>query len=570
MRRAFALGVAIALTACGSENSGDDQCKVAVQFDPVSPEAPATVIARAGLTNGSGVLTYDWTVSHDGTAIATAPRTPAGNEIEFVAAQPGIYEVTLFAQGCDFWEGTLNVRPPSANQHTLRLRFAPPPDSTVPGQERVVTIPGGADYDLGVISLDAGLTVPLAVRDGVGAFVPAYVRITSRATPDVQVELVTGDAGTDSVRVLPGNHDVLIVPLTGDLAPARVDDWTPGIDALAVGVGQATTGVVLGPGGPLAGARVSMVTAGNTPPSTVATTGADGRFTVRWSVPGAALAIVPPAGAGLPRLTAPLADVNLGAPLTIRYAAGLTLHDLGGLAVTVGGAPASGGSAQFAFDVASAGTIEDGVVSRLVPGSHRDTVAIDGAGRLAAYRAAGSTGRVLVRGATGPGAVVLLDLGAGLPASLDGAAPVAQAVAFVDEAGQPIRDVQVRATLDGDLAHLGAPSPAATADASGLATLLLAPGATYQLAASDPRQVHAEVRGLVAAGTTPEPFVLADAIAIRGELRATGTTTGLPSAGVTALCYQCTGIERTQPLGFAVTDGGGRFAVRLADPGIAP
>ena len=544
-------------------------CRVDVQLEPIDPVAPVTITARATVANGSGVLDYQWTVTRGADPIAATPRTPDGRDIDFIANMAGIHHVALAIPGCDGWSGDVNVRDPAADERTLRLRFTPSPDSDVPSQERVITVPGGVDYVAGVIALEAGLTVPIVVRDGPGASVPAYVRLISRSTPDVFVELVTGAAGTDVVQLLPGRVDVLIVPLAADLAPRRHDDWAPLIDALIVDGGQVATGVVRDPSGaPLAGARVTMAADDGAAPSTIATTAADGSFAIRWRPPAAAaLTVVPPAASGLPRLTAPLTDLALDRALTIRYAAATITRDLAGTLVRVDGAIAAGGHATFAIDVAAAATIGDGAITRAAVGKHRDTVAIDGAGRLTAYRATAAAGRAYLRGATGPGAVALIDLGAAVPASLDGAAPLGLAATVVDNAGQPIRNAHLRAILTGDLAHLGAATPTANADLSGQATLLIAPGATYQLEVSDPRRGHATVHVLAGAGAPLAPIELPDAIAIRGEVRRTGLSTGLPSVGVTALCYGCDGLDRSRPLGDAVTDVGGVFAVAIPDPG---
>jgi hypothetical protein len=50
----------------------------------------------------------------------------------------------------------------------------------------------------------------------------------------------------------------------------------------------------------------------------------------------------------------------------------------------------------------------------------------------------------------------------------------------------------------------------------------------------------------------------------------TGDSTGLPAVGVSALCYLCAGLERERPLGDAVSDVAGSFAVAIPDPGAAP
>ena len=66
-------------------------------------------------------------------------------------------------------------------------------------------------------------------------------------------------------------------------------------------------------------------------------------------------------------------------------------------------------------------------------------------------------------------------------------------------------------------------------------------------------------------------FTLEQALRVTGELRATGLASPLRAVGVAALCQLgCTGVERERPLGEAVTDAAGRFAVAVPDPGVAP
>jgi len=575
MMRALTLTLVLAhcialATGCGSEQGGDDDaCEVTVQLEPGDAVAPVTIVGRATVEHGLGVLAYEWTVTRNGRPVEVTPRTPESRDVEFVAPEAGVYLVRVIVPGCDQWDGGKNVRDPRANENTVRLRFTPAPGSNLPGQERIVTVPGGADFAAGVINLDGGLSVPIVVHDARGANVPSYVRLTSRATPDVFVELTTSSAGTDVVRLLPGRADVLVIPLDSALAPRRLDDWAPLVDSLEVDAGTVATGVVQAPSGaPVVGARVAL--AGDAP-STIATTASDGSFTLRYrGAPPSTLTVVPPATSGLPRLSASLVGLDLTQPLTVSYAPGLIVRDLTGTPVRIDGVAAGAGAATIAIDVADAGTVGDGTTAQPATGKHRDTVAVDGAGRLTAYRATAAPGRVYLRAATGPGAVVLVDLTTAAPIVLDGAGPEPLAITVVDGAGQPIADAQLRATLTGDLAHLAAPAPTATTDALGHATVTLAPGAIYQLDVVDPRRDHAAAHLLASAGTSLEPIELADAIAIDGEVRATGQSVGLPSVGVTALCYACTGLDRTRPLGDAVTDLGGRFVVAVPDPGTGP
>ncbi len=256
----LALGLA-ALTGCGAEGVAP-RCEVAVQFDPLDAVAPRTIVARSTVTGASGVLGYTWSVRRGGVAIATTPRTTDGRDVEFAADQPGVYEVQLDVDGdpvgCPSWTGDKNVRDPGATGDAVRLRFSPPREASIPLQERVIQVPGGADFAAGVLAIDRGIDAPIAVRDLAGAAVPAYLRLSARATPDVTIEVVTTAAGDDLVALASGRYDALIVPLRDGLAPAQVDNWSPADGAFTVDPGVAIGGRVLdATGTPVAGARVS-------------------------------------------------------------------------------------------------------------------------------------------------------------------------------------------------------------------------------------------------------------------------------------------------------------------------
>ena len=67
----------------------------------------------------------------------------------------------------------------------------------------------GADFSAGVVSLDAGNVFPMVVRTPAVEPVPAYVRFTSRATPDAVVETFSAVDGVLNARLVPGRYDVL-------------------------------------------------------------------------------------------------------------------------------------------------------------------------------------------------------------------------------------------------------------------------------------------------------------------------------------------------------------------------
>ncbi|MBK9030683.1 MAG: carboxypeptidase regulatory-like domain-containing protein [Myxococcales bacterium] len=513
---------------------------------------------------------------HRGADVATTRRTTDGRDVDFVADQPGVYEVTLDVTGgsdaCPTWVGDKNVRDPGAMAGSLRLRFTPPASAGAPTQERLVVVPGGADFAAGVLAIDPGESWAIVVRDGGGAAVPAYVRLTSRATPDATIEVITSAGGGERADLATGRYDALVIPLVDDLAPAVRTNWEPALGALQVAAGTTVAGTVHDAGGgPVVGARVSIAGASDLAPSTVATTAADGTFAINWQARAdATLVVAPPIATGLARLTAPLAGLDLTTPLDVRYQAGHPVVDLGGVPVRAGGALAASGHVLFALDLGVVATVTDGVTATMAEGHHRDRVAVDAAGRLAPYRATAGSGRAFVIGAPGPGAVALLDLAQPLSA-IDAPASATLVGVTVDAAAAPVAGARLTATVDGDLAHLDAPTATAVAGADGRFTMALAPGATYQLAIVDPRARVAARRLAVSAIDGDLGLVtLPPAVRVRGTVRLVGQSVGLPDVGVTALCGGCAGLDRTRPLGEAVSDVAGDFAVVVPDPSAPP
>lgn len=578
MSRAAGIAVAVALVAaslgCGAEGAGP-RCEIAVQFDPLDAVAPRTIVARSTVTDTSGVLTYTWSVRRGGLDVPTTPRTTDGRDVEFAADQPGVYAVQLDVDGdplgCPTWTGDKNVRDASTTGDALRLRFSPPREASVPVQERVVDVPGGADFAAGVLAIDPGIDAPIAVHDLAGAAVPAYVRLTSRATPDATVEVVTTVGGGERVALATGRYDALIVPLVDGVAPAQIDSWAPADGAFTIDAGATVGGRVLdASGAPVAGARVS-ITAAAQPPSSVAVTAAAGTFALAWRPSaGAELIVVPPAASGLPRLTAALTGLATSQPLTVRYQPGHPTLDLGALPVRIAGGPVADGHVLIALELGDVATVGDGATTVPARGHHRDQVATDGAGRLAPYRATVGSGRAFVVGPTGAASVALIDLAAP-PTAIDAPGPAALTGVVTDRGGAPLAGIALTATVDGDLAHLGAPLASTTSDGDGRFVLPVAGGATYQIELRDPRAVVAP-RLITAAGAAGDLGALAlpPAIRVQGTLRLVGQSVGLPDVGVSARCDACTGLERSRPLGTGVTDVAGDFAVVIPDPSAPP
>ncbi|HVV87390.1 MAG TPA: carboxypeptidase-like regulatory domain-containing protein, partial [Kofleriaceae bacterium] len=420
--------LALALAACGGEgpiatDGGPEQdapgdaagCVVGVQFTPSMPTAPAVVVAEADAIDAVGIVDYQWSVQRGGADLPFTTLDVMGRDIQFDASAPGVYAITAMATGCTPSYNELNVATSGANERAMRMHFVPPAGVGVPPQEKVVTVPGGGDYSLGTVVLDPGVVTPVTVRTAGGAPLAAYLRFTSRTTPDAFVEAWSGAAGTAEVRLAGGHQDVLVVP-DGDVAPVLVSDWDPAGGTLTVADGASWTGTVVDAGGvAVAGARVSLTSGGV--PSTVATTDAAGHFTVRWRDAAGTeqVVVVPPPGRGLPRLDF---DLTVPAtPTTIRFGAVATWA-LGGVQVQVGGAPAADADVSIALALPAAATVELPPAPPVSVAGGESLLLRTGAdGRLPAATAIAAPGAIFV-GAAGGGARASIDLTAGVGAVL--------------------------------------------------------------------------------------------------------------------------------------------------------
>lgn len=587
--RGRALAGLLVVAACGGDGANDDDgnqdaatggdavgCRVIVDFEPMAPIAPATVVARADLDGSSGVSTYTWSIRKRDTG-ADIPFTPLASnmqDIQFEAATSGVYDVSAIAGGssCNSFFGPFNVSEPGANSRPVRIRMVPPTSIAAPPQERIITVTGGADFAAGIVTLDAGSTYPVQVRAAqTSAPVPGYLRFTSRATPDAVVEAFADQSGNASVRLIPGRYDVLVVPTSSSYPPRLFSDWDPLLQQLQMDGGIQLGGSVLDASGTgVGGARVSLVS--NGVPSTVATTATDGTFTLRWREYASIekLTVTPGPGSDLPRLDA---QVEIGAQTTLvlRHAS-VPSSDVANTLVRVGGSPAASTDVLVDLTLPMAGTIRDAGGTNVLAqatGSHRATLRTDATGRLPAAGFVNGTGGVFIASA-GAGATSAVSLPLG--GTIDAAAPVSVSGRVMRSAGGVRAGARVRATLTGALAHTGAPIPGTFTGADGRFTLSLAAGASYALTLSDPTADDAALVVDLASAATQDlgDRTLPAALTVSGEVRASGQSVGARSVGIAALCHlACTGIDRSRPLGDAVTDAAGRFAVAVPDPGVS-
>lgn len=544
-----------------------EPCEASIGFAPAQPIAlPQTtlrVFARTG--DVEGVLEYQWFAYFEGTPIAFTPAQSDGSQIDIPATRPGVYEVRLntsSAGRCAAVSVTINVRAPDASAQLMRLRVVPPPAIDAPVFEQLIGVTGGASVDLGIVRVDAGLSASATVI-GPGGGIPAYLRFSPRGAPDAIVEAFSDVLGQVNVRLVPGRHDVVVIPSSGGVAPARIEGWTTSAPLLVPG-DEVVTGSVHDPAGtPLAGAVVQLKLAGV--PSTVATTASDGSFTLRATFTQAVVVeVAPPPASGLPRLTATVPRAAGG--IAIRYTPGLVRRNLAGVRVRRDGGAIVGARVTIVGTLDGAGTVGLGGVQVSAAGEVRITATASVSGELPStlVPAAGLSAVI----ATGDSfAVTALDTRTGVPDALDAPMPQAVATTLTDAAGAPLPGALIALVPQGALASAAAPTLHATANTGGGVTLSLAGGGHYELRLRDPAGRGAP---LVVAGRTASTiaagYALPRGVAIHGTL-SLGGTQPMPGALVQILCDECSGLERARPIAEGVAGDAGRFVLTVQDPG---
>jgi hypothetical protein len=573
-----ALVVAFALAGCSYSYSpaagdGGALCGVSLAFDPAGPIAGPTTTIRVSaiVTEAPGVLDYHWRVQLDGVALDLMFAQADHSQIEFRAPAPGTYEVDLDVTGsptyCASGHVPINVRAPGARSEQVRLRVVPPQIIEAPPLEKGLVIEGGANVDLGIVGLEQGISVNPLVSGPSGG-VSAYVRFAPNAAPDTVVEGFADSSGYVVARLLPQLHSVLVVPSVAGIAPRRLTSWSPSSAMLTIDAGSAVTGTVHDPANvALPGATVQLSIDGV--PSTLATTAADGSFTVRAvPVPGAAVTVevTPPSARGLPRLSATSAGFDLGAPLEIRYAANLALANLAGTQVRRQGAPVANATVMVVGSLAAAGMVTAGT-SIGAAGDVRISTRADAAGALPGTLVPAAELSAVITVAAGDLAVAALDTTTAVPASLDAPPMQLIATAVLDPGTAALRGAVLELVPTGALAMAAAPTLHVTAGLSGAITAALADGGHYDLRFHDPagRAAPLAVADRVAA-TIGATYHLPAALQVHGTL-VLGGTQALANASVQILCEACTGLDRDKPIAEVASDENGRFTLAVPDPG---
>ena len=590
MRQALLL--CFVLTACAGDlgNSGDDGMNDAgvpdgsigwtISFDPIDPIASPILPIRAYLTlvNSQGVLTFDWSVRFNGSAVPFTEQASDGSQIGFLAADPGVYDVSVSISGpsaCPYASTPITVTAPGANADLFRLRTVPSP-SLAPPQETYLQVKGGGDANR-AIALDPGIAVAGLVKDSAtNTGVAAYLKFMPVSMPTAFSELFSASSGMYSLRLLPIDHDVLVIPSSPGLAPKLVR-WTavPLTTQLQVGPGTAVTGIVRGPSGVgFGGAKVQLYAGGV--PSTIATTAADGTFSVRTDFPASAtqvtMKVTPPAASGLPRLEATGA-FDLGQSVQVRYAASLATCDLASTPVKRGGTNQPGARVTIVGSLPGvAGTVTAGVAVNAT-NSVRASATANGSGvlpaRLVPRGALTAVTELVVPAQSLPDhAASALDTSACSVTAIDAPAMTQVNGTTKLDATTALANVRVEAEPVGDLALAGVAPVQVISSAAGAFSLPLAPGGRYTVRFVDPKQRAAPlVADDVAPAGVPTSAVLAKALSISGEVSVVNNANPVIGASIQILCATCTGLESARPIAETATDTISRYRIAVPDPG---
>ena len=556
------------LAACaGSAEGPADECSTTLSATPVDAIAGAQVRVTASVDVG-GVATFSWRVTHDGLDVAFVKANSSGSEITFTAPEAGPYYVTVTpsvpGEYCGTEDSTINVREPMGNELNVRFRITPPPDLAVPPIDRPFIIPGGADFALGLVQLDAGRLTTGTVG------MPAYVKFMPDGQPEAIVETYTSPTGAFTAQVQNAPHRILVVPTDPAFPPQIIADTPAANEVYTLDTGVAITGTVRRPNNTaLAGASVQLFIADV--PSTIATTAADGTFTLRASALAgdARVVVTPPAGSGLPRLEAESAQFTFSQPIAIAYGTTLTTRNVGGTVVQRAGAIANAKvTIVGTIPAATAGTVTAGASASAL-GYVRIAATANGSGALPSTLVPAADLYAVVTAAAGDYAVATFDTTTAVPATIVAPAmtPVSTTVQF---GAANIGGARLELVPSGALELAGIGSTVVYASEAGVITSAVASGAKYVARFSDPSLTAGSlsVPSFDATSVTAAT-VLPRALTITGTLGIQSQTNRIVGAAIEVFCNHdaCEGIERTRPMGEGASNAQGEFTLTVTDPG---
>lgn len=561
-------------TDAGASSDGST-CGTVISFDPFAPEANpvAPIRAAVNVVGSMGVFTYTWHVAHDNATVMHTQESSDNSQIGFIAADPGIYYVSVTIQGptsCPYADAPLNVLAPNANTVFYRLRTVPPANAGAPPQEQVVQVRGGADVNRD-ITLDPGVSAAGVVRNGSsGPGVPAYVKFMPQSMPGAFTELFTQSNGNYSTQLVGLPHDVLVIPSSTALAPKLVA-WTPQTQSLVVGPGTVVSGSVLGPAGTgLGGAKVQLSAGGV--PSTVGTTAGNGSFSLRADLPSGMITVkvTPPASSGLPRLEA-VGAFNVATTMQIAYGSSLATCNLLNTPVRRNAANQAGAKVTVVGSLAGiSGTVTAGAAANAL-GSVRIAASADGGGQLPSMLVPRATNlsAVVQLGAEDFAVDSTLDTSGCAVTQIDAPPLIVASGTTKLDATAPLGGVRVEATPVGALALADAQTIATTSNnTTGAFSLSLAAGGLYDVRFIDPYARVARREELdIAAPAIPVNAIMPVALAIKGKVSISGVAQPLSGASIHLLCATCTGVDAARPVAATATNILSEYSIAVPDPG---
>jgi hypothetical protein len=559
------------LDAGTSSDAGTNMCVIA--YDPIDPVASPVLPIRAYTTvlNPQGFVTYQWTVFfNNSTPVAFETAASDGSQISFIAANPGPYQVHVNISGspmCPDAQTTINVAAPGAQTDVFRLRTVPSP-SLAPPQETFIQVKGGANADR-AIALDSGIaTVGVVMSSVTNAGIPAYLKFMPRSMPTAYTEQFSTSTGGYSLRLLPLDHDVLVIPGVAGLAPKLVQ-WTalPLTQSLTVGTGTLVNGIVRNPAGVgFSGAKVQLYAGGV--PSTLGTTAPDGSFSVRADFPSTAtqvtVKVTPPAGTGLPRLEATSA-FNLATTLSINYAPGLTTCDLANVPVRRAGTNQPNAQVTIVGALSTvAGTISGVNASNVV----RVSATANGSGVLPSMLVPRGSLFAVTEVSMTDHAVTGVNTSTCSVALIDAPAMTTVNGTTRDPDTNVLSGVRIEAEPLGVLAVAGVAPIHIASSATGAFALPLAGGGRYTVRFADPQQRAAPlVAGDVSPAGVPTNALLAKALTISGAVSVLGNSNPVIGASVQVLCAGCSGLDLARPIAETATSSVSKYTIAVPDPG---
>jgi hypothetical protein len=592
--------------AGGSPTDAAAHCQVNIlpviptSFDGLTAAAGARLRVSGDVTGlPPGNFTWVWTATFaDGTPVPVTMVGVTPSLVEMPIDQPGSYTIEVMLDGSLPCEGRRTVVAARAGGKlaSFRFRFVPPSDGD-PVQEQEVQVVGGTPSGGNVIVLEAGTLVPIDTRDATtGQPAPAYVRFTDPSSGLVFETRAGTSAGAAEVRLPSATFQVLVVP-DGDLAPTLLAGKRPsdlaGMGALALARGEPVSGTVSDAHGPVAGAHV-VLRAGALP-STMATTGAAGTFTLHAAAGStyAATVTVPLAGAASAGAGAADGGVGTdpGAPMLDAM-----LPDTDGISVPQGGVAGVdvtiGNYTPAALDLklmSAQGSVEagthalvkslavDGLVMFAVGGQTRpastyaraDLVPAADGSLSAANLPPAAYDVTVVPGPDMPDAITATALTLPLTGTTPQALPLSQKVSMSGRLLPTVSAGNIALTAIDRTGDLPFAIPGATG-ADGMFAIAVSPNRKYALLARPgPNGALAPAVFTPIDTSMPISEQMPPALLYAGQVRDHSAVNGSPSTLVQVFCLEGTAgcNDPSTALAETVTASDGTFSLSLPDPG---